>query len=84
MIKHSQIKYTRNPTVGSIERMANDTIKLIIECPFCAKEQVLIVSTDNYHQWIQGMLVQKAFPMLSPSEREMLITGMCDDCFPTL
>ncbi len=30
----------------------------------------------NIRQWIEGKLVQDAFPYLYPNERELLITGM--------
>jgi len=30
----------------------------------------------NIREWVEGKLVQDAFPYLYPNERELLITGM--------
>ena len=52
-------------------------------CPFCGKKQIVTVKSEDYDKWENGELVQIAFPYLTPSEREALITGICDDCFPS-
>ena len=58
-------------------------IKIETMCPFCGKKQIVIVKSEDYDKWENGELVQIAFPYLTPSEREALITGICDDCFPS-
>jgi len=51
------------------------------KCCFCGCEGNLIVSAEGYYLWAhEGISVQNAFPELTSSEREFLITGMCDTC----
>ena len=60
-------------------------IKIITKCPMCQKEhEVLVHESDwnNYKQ--QNMLVHDAFPYLSAEDREMLVTGICPDCWNKL
>ena len=59
-----------------------NTIKIETTCPFCSKKQVVTVKSEDYDKWKNGELIQTAFPYLTPSEREALITGICDDCWP--
>lgn len=55
-------------------------------CPICKKKHTMtIVDKDdsfikNYNKWKDGALVQDAFPNFTPSQREFLITGICDKC----
>lgn len=49
-------------------------------CPFCGRCSTLTVNVDDYIDYQNGMLVQEAFPELSPSDREFLMTGMCKKC----
>ena len=58
-------------------------IKIETMCPFCGKKQIVTVKSEDYDKWENDELVQIAFPYLTPSEREALITGICDDCFPS-
>ena len=58
-------------------------IKIETMCPFCGKKHVVTVKSEDYDKWENGELIQRAFPYLTPSEREALITGICDDCFPS-
>lgn len=57
-------------------------IKIETTCPFCGKKQIVTVKSEDYDKWKNGELIQTAFPYLTPSEREALITGICDDCWP--
>lgn len=34
------------------------------------------VQLEGYHKWCNGTLIQNALPDLSPSDREILITGI--------
>ena len=51
-----------------------------IDASFCIKHSDYSVSPEsimrNIREWIEGKLVQDAFPYLYPNERELLITGM--------
>lgn len=53
----------------------------IVECPFCGMASTVKVDADGYFAWkYDGELIQNALPNLTPTEREMLISGMCEDC----
>lgn len=49
-------------------------------CPFCGKETALLVPARGYLRWQDGELIQNALPDLSASERETLISGLCESC----
>ena len=50
-------------------------------CPFCHKAHEVAVNEMDYLDWQDGKLAQDAFPYLSASDREMLITGIDDECW---
>ena len=50
-------------------------------CPFCGETHDVFVRESDYHAWQDGEFAQNAFPYLSANEREMLITGICPDCW---
>ena len=50
-------------------------------CPFCHKAHEIAVNEMDYLDWQDGKLAQDAFPYLSASDREMLISGICDSCW---
>ena len=59
--------------------------KINCTCPFCGKSYVIEVPTDEYRKGCEayrnGALIQNAFPTFSPSVREALKTGICDQCW---
>ena len=59
-----------------------NNIKIETVCLFCGKKQIVTVNSEDYDKWENGELIQKAFPYLSASDREALITGICDECWP--
>jgi len=54
--------------------------EILKTCPICSTVGKLIVDEDGWRSYEQGALVQRAFPTLSPEDREFLITGMCSPC----
>lgn len=50
-------------------------------CPFCGHANFVEVNESDYWDWQDGELVQRAFPYLTPDEREMLISGICPKCW---
>ena len=58
-------------------------------CPFCLKRQTMTFDvgiaefSDRLADWKSGECIQDAFPdeVLSPSEREFIKTGICNDCW---
>ena len=59
----------------------NHEITVITGCPFCGLIHEVEVNEMDYLDWQDGVLVQDAFPYLSADEREMLISGICPDCW---
>ena len=49
-------------------------------CPICDKFYQMEVPFAGFVRYENGTLVQKAFPNLSPTERECLISGLCTSC----
>lgn len=56
--------------------------KIAIEtrCPLCGATNRVIVFDADCDRWIDGELVQNAFPYLTADERELLVSGLCFKC----
>lgn len=57
-------------------------IHCYVICPFCEKQQDLIVRYEGFQSWKAGELISRALPELTNDQRELLMTGICSDCFP--
>lgn len=55
-----------------------------VKCFSCKKVITLEVKPEEYIAWSRGALVQAAFPRMPAAERELLISGTCDDCFKNM
>lgn len=55
------------------------TVKKI--CPWCHNIAEIRVLRDQYNAWKSGVLAQDAFPNLSASEREIIISGTHPKCW---
>jgi hypothetical protein len=53
-------------------------------CANCGANIDVILPAEGLFKFRQGASVQDAFPHLSPSEREMLITGIGECCWGKL
>ena len=56
-------------------------VKVVTVCPFCARLNFVSVNENDYLDWQDNESVQNAFPYLSADEREMLISGICPNCW---
>ena len=54
---------------------------VVTRCPMCGHGNEVEVNEMDYFDWDDGVDTQIAFPYLSASEREMLITGICPTCW---
>ena len=61
--------------------MNNNTIEVRVRCPFCGKTYEVTVPEDGYRRWQDGELIQRAMPEVSPTDREALISGICEECW---
>lgn len=61
------------------------TISVTTKCPFCGKVRVVknIPRARYWHWKLGGANIQDALPELSAGDREALITGICNKCYPT-
>ena len=53
---------------------------VVLECPVCGKSHSVSVDYRDYYSWRNGELVQRAFPYLTTSEREQLVSQICPEC----
>ena len=51
-----------------------------MNCVFCGDVHYVDVNPDAYKRWVEGELIQRAMPELSPTQREQLISKMCPKC----
>lgn len=58
--------------------MYNVIVEII--CPFCGCLHTVEVNEDDFNAWQNGELAQNAFPYLSATEREQLISRICPVC----
>ena len=57
-------------------------------CPFCGKKHSITVDSDELNRGMEayrnGALIQNAFPNFTPSQREFILTGICDKCWKSM
>ena len=55
---------------------------LEVTCNKCFKTYVVFFKADDYNDWIDTKgFIQDLMPYLSASERELLLSGTCGECF---
>jgi hypothetical protein len=54
-------------------------IVLAKKCPNCGKVTEVIVTEEAYNRWQSGEHVQSVWPDKTPDERELMMTGICND-----
>lgn len=63
----------------------NDVTILEVPCHWCGKISELKLSTkvwlNGLKAYKNGVLIQNAWPALLPAERELILTGICDECW---
>lgn len=65
--------------------MEKNQIILKVTCNVCNKTYELPVYEEDYNKYMaHECMVQDAFPYLTPGQRELLISGICDSCFDNL
>lgn len=60
------------------------TMLIPVICPNCGNFNVVSVKSKDWFAYVNGALVQDAFPYLFADEREMLISGICPGCWERL
>jgi len=60
------------------------TAVVAVPCRICKTVHDLSVNMLGFADWQSGKLIQDALPELSAGERELLISGTCDECWQQL
>lgn len=56
-----------------------------VKCDMCKIDHVIKVNPEDYKEWKDGgRHIQHVMPYLTPSERELLISKTCGECFEVL
>lgn len=67
------------------ERVGDDSVKCECTCPECGKHQECVVKLNDLENYKAGIApAYKVFRYLLASEREMFLTGLCNDCWEKL
>lgn len=53
-------------------------------CVNCGLPVEIEADAQDYRDWQNGKLAQDAFPYLTPGEREMFISRICDTCWDSM
>ena len=68
-----------------IEAKMNNFINVDIICQRCHVKHTVCVRSSDYAYYKKGIKnVQNCFPYLTPGERELLISGLCNHCWEKL
>lgn len=63
-------------------RINHKEVNILTVCPICGHAHEIAVNEEDYFAWsFDGVYAQDAFPYLSANEREMLISGVCPECW---
>lgn len=55
---------------------------MVVKCSHCGKEVELPIHESDVRRWLRkGTLIQREFPNLSASQREMLLSEICPECW---
>ena len=52
-----------------------------IRCTECKTIHIIHTEQADYIKWKQGEYISQALPYLSMGQREMLISGICGECY---
>lgn len=61
-----------------------DEMVLEAKCDRCAENHQLRVNEQDYIDWQNGKHIQDAMPYIPAEAREVLISGICGECFDDL
>lgn len=65
--------------------METNTVTLYSKCNSCDTSGELTVKAHDYNAYQSGVMVQTAFPYLTPEQREFyFISRMCGECWDHL
>jgi len=60
-------------------------MKLNKKCLECGDTFIIEAVPEDYFNWTNNkVLIQDAFPYLSDGDRELLLSGICNECFDAM
>jgi hypothetical protein len=78
------LRFTNQTQTKEKHKMAI-TVKVVTSpCIVCGDTSDLFVDLDSWQAWRNGMLIQDAFPELTPTEREWIKMGTHPQCWETM
>ena len=57
---------------------------VVSQCIKCTKTETVLVKKADLMAWKKGKYIQDAMPYLAVDERELLISGICGECFDNM
>ena len=54
---------------------------IFVKCPHCHDFSEVVAPLEGFRRWQAGQFIQDALPELSCDDREILISGICPDCW---
>ena len=66
--------------------MSKDFVPIPRRCPHCGKVVVVKIPKEEWIKWDSGNggLIQNCLVSLTPDERELLISGICPECWKSI
>ena len=61
--------------------MSQEIIEKTIECAYCKKSYSFEVRENGFEAWENGEYIQDALYDIEDWQRELLISGTCNDCW---
>lgn len=58
-----------------------NSVNVTVTCPICGAESHMVLDYRSFESWMNGELVQNAFPYLDANERERITSGICPECW---
>tara|TARA_R100000008_G_scaffold12478_1_gene6240 strand:+ start:1357 stop:1557 length:201 start_codon:yes stop_codon:yes gene_type:complete len=56
-------------------------MKTEYKCQYCNVSYLLEIDDEGWEEWQSGELIQVALPDLKAWERELMLSGTCDNCW---
>ena len=78
---HGTIDDIRDRTLKEKQMITKNKEITVAMCRVCGTNIELLVDPLDFEAWQEGKYIQDAMPYLSAGERELLISGTCDDCW---
>lgn len=66
---------------GEVGTFGTKFVAVCKRCPKCHQLHGVAVFKQDYIDWAEGGLIQNCFPYLTANQRELVKTGICEECW---